>query len=174
MLTIVLLVVFVLLVSLGYASLCGAPWVPTWKRDINRLVDFIEVKKGERFYELGCGDGRVCFAVAKKHGADVVGVELSLLQFLVARLRAFCFKRRAQSKQVVEMRWGNALKADLSDADAVYVFLMPALYQTLVEKFERELRPGTQVVTYVWPLPGWEPVRVDECEGAPKLYLYQV
>lgn len=158
-----------LLFSVAYAALSGAPWVPTWKRDIERARTLLRLRGGERFVELGCGDGRVTVALAKEAtGARLVGVELSVLQWIAANVR-----------RVLSRAWnarfalGNAFHYDLRDTDAVYLFLMPDAYQKLRPKFEAELKPGARVVSYVWPIPGWEPSHVDEAPDAPKLYLYR-
>ena len=56
---------FVLLGSMAYAALSGAPWVPTWKGDIDRAKRLLDLKSGETFIELGCGDGRVTIGVSR-------------------------------------------------------------------------------------------------------------
>ena len=140
--------------------------MPTWKRDIRRFIALAEPKPGEKLYELGCGDARLVVCAAKTCGVKGVGVELSLVHVLAAWLRA----RLARSG--VRIRLRNLFRVDLSQADIVYLFLMPEAYEKIRAKFERELKPGARVVTYVWPIPGWEPVKVDRCEKAPELYLY--
>lgn len=159
-------IAFVILLSFAYAAMSGAPWVPTWKRDIDRAADLLDLKEGERFYELGCGDGRVCLNFAKRSGANVTGIELSILQWFVANVR------KLVSGSSARFRLANAFSVDLSDADALYVFLMPDTYKKIKPKLERELKKGTRVVTYVWPIPGWNPAYVDRVEGSSDLYLY--
>lgn len=153
----------ILLASMAYAALSGAPWVPTWKRDIDRAKRLLDLKSGEKFVELGCGDGRVTCAIGQG-----TGVELSIAQWLAAQVR-----------RVVTRSWntrfvlGNAFAYDLRDADAVYVFLMPETYEKIRPKFEAELKPGARVLSYVWPIEGWTPEVVDERPNAPRLFLYR-
>lgn len=155
--------------SMAYGSRStGAPWVPTWKRDIRRFIALAEPKPGETLYELGCGDARLVVSAAKECDVRGIGVELSFVVALAAWLRA------RLSRSGVRIRVKNLFRVDLSDADLVYLFLMPEAYEKLRAKFERELKPGARVVTYVWPIPGWEPVKVDCCEKAPELFLYVV
>lgn len=161
-----------LLFSLAYASASGAPWVPTFKRDIERARKLLDLKDGEKFVELGCGDGRVVIALAgglgpKGKRLKAVGVELSIIQWLAAQIR-----------RIVTRSWntrfvlGNAFACDLRDADAVYLFLLPETYEKIRPKLEAELKPGACIVTFVWPIQGWNPEKIDEMEGAAKLYLY--
>jgi hypothetical protein len=51
---------------------------------------------------------------------------------------------------------------------------MPKIYPKLKEKLEKELKEGTKVITYVWPMKDWEPIKIDKNEGCPNLYLYQI
>lgn len=152
-----------LLASAAYASLSGAPWVPTWRKDIVRAKRLLALRPGETFVELGCGDGRVTCAVGQG-----TGVELSVAQWLAAQVRRL-LTRSWNTRFVL----GNAFAYDLRSADAVYAFLMPETYETLRPKLEAELKPGARVLTYVWPIQGWTPAEVDVREGGPKLYLYR-
>jgi SAM-dependent methyltransferase len=162
-----LLLLTLLIGSAAYAANSGAPWVPTKKKDIQRFLDFVEMKPGENFYELGCGDARLSLAAVKKYGVKAVGVELSIIQAIAAYLRA------RLSKTKLKIKWANLFKIDLSDADLVYLFLMPETYAKIKPKLEKELKPGARVVTYVWPIVGWKPIKVDEVEKGLKLYLYR-
>jgi len=160
-------VFLLLLASTAYAANQGAPWVPTKKKDIERFLNFIEAKPGEKFYELGCGDARLAIAAEKKFNVKAVGVELSVPQVLVAIVRNWL------SKTNVKIKWANLFKIDLSDADVVYLFLMPEPYAKIKPKLEKELKPGTRVISYVWPIPDWEAEKVDSVEGKLKLFLYR-
>ncbi len=164
---ILILVLAVVLFTMAYAAISAAPWVPTKKGDIERLVELADLKPGEVVYELGCGDARVLVQLAKKTRIRGVGIELSILQMLVAKLRA------ALSRTDVQIKWRNLFHTNLSQADLVYLFLMPDAYAALRPKFERELKPGACVVTYVWPIPGWQPVSVSKAAGRCDLYLYK-
>jgi SAM-dependent methyltransferase len=86
MLTVFFLILFLLLASAGYAAWRGAPWVPTWKRDLERIKKLAQLKEGDRFVELGCGTGRVCRYLAKHSSAKTFGVELSFLQWATAHI----------------------------------------------------------------------------------------
>ncbi len=50
----------------------------------------------------------------------------------------------------------------LSSFDVVVCFLTPGPMRRLRTKLEHELKPGTRVVSYVFPITGWEPERVDK------------
>ncbi|MDO8463468.1 MAG: hypothetical protein Q7S96_04345 [bacterium] len=148
--------------TFSYGALSAAPWVPMHARDVARFHRMAQLRPGERFYDLGCGDGRLVRAAAAA-GAHATGFEVSLLPYLIARIRG---RRRGV------VRYRDFWRQDLSDADVIYVFLMPKVYRTLRRKLERECRPGTRVILYVWPMDGWQHDLVDTSAGSPKLYRY--
>ena len=120
-------------------------------------------------YDLGCGDGRLVCAAANA-GANAQGIELSLLPFIFASVRKFFSKNRTK----IKLSYQNIWNTDLGDADIVYVWLMPEAIPKLREKFENELKRGAKVVSYVWPIDGWQPTKIDEAKNRCKLYLYKI
>jgi hypothetical protein len=98
--------------------------------------------------------------------ARVIGVELGIPQWLVAQMR-----RVRRWNRPLSFKLANYFSISLQDADVVYLFLMPEPYAKLKPKLEAELKPGARVVTYVWPMEGWEPTRVYK-DGVSKMYLY--
>ncbi|KKQ79036.1 MAG: hypothetical protein UT02_C0049G0006 [Parcubacteria group bacterium GW2011_GWC2_38_7] len=155
------------MLSFAYAGLRAAPWVPTNKKDVARFLDLAEIKAGDKVYDLGCGDGRLLFPAAEK-GAQVAGYEIFLLPYLIAKWKQYFFTQKKQTKIVYKDFW----HVNLADADIVYFFLMPKVYNKLKTKFEKELKPGTKIISYVWPIEGWTPLRVSESHKAQKIYLY--
>lgn len=163
-----IVIVFVLLGSFAYAGLRAAPWVPTWGVDVERFLKLANIQQEQKFYDLGCGDGRI-LAAAARAGARAEGFEVAIPLYLFACMRRLF----SPQKNRFTIRYKDFWYADLRDADVVYVFLTPRIYPRLKEKLEKELRPGARVVTYVWPIPGWIPTVTDTAEKQPPLFLYQ-
>ena len=159
--------VLIILGSLGYGALSAAPWVPTRKKDIDRLIRLAGTHPGEVVYELGCGDARVLSCFVKTTGTKGIGIEVSLLQYAFAKMRSWWIGPN------LRIYWKNLFSVSLSEADVVYLFLMPEAYAKLRPKFEQELKPGARVITYVWPIPGWESEQVDAQEGRATIFLYK-
>ncbi len=65
----------------------------------------------------------------------------------------------------------NLLSADLSRADAIFVFLWPGLMAKLRGKVLAEMRPGSLIVSYEHRFPEWEPEKRDE---KLHVFLYRV
>ncbi len=107
-----------------------------------------------------------------------MGVELSLLQWTIAKMQVAFLRsqKKFQNFAIVtfpEIVLGNVFKHPLSDYDVVYLFLMPAAYKKIRPKLEAELKPGARVVSYVWPIDGWEDDVIDMAQGQPNVFLYR-
>jgi len=176
----VILFIFVLAATFAWASRV-APWVPTRKGDVNRFLRLADIKAGDKMYDLGCGDGRLT-AIASKAGANAVGLEISLFPYFIAKIRGFflknsCFISLRSSRNETKsytIKFKDFWKMDLSDADIVYFFLMPKIYPKLKQKLEKDLKKGTRVIAYVWPIDGWTPVEVNKHNKKPDIYLYKI
>jgi cyclopropane fatty-acyl-phospholipid synthase-like methyltransferase len=168
---VVLLVVFISTMYLAVlrSSLSLAPWVPTRKRDYQRVAAVVDIKPGERLVEAGCGDGRVAVYLARHFPeATVVGYELSVVLFLWARWRAW----RAALPNLT-IRFGDVLKQDLSSFDVVYVYgLTRTVNQKLLPKLKTELRPGARLVSYAFSIQSESSVVAHTSDTEINLYVY--
>jgi SAM-dependent methyltransferase len=155
------------------------PFVPTPIEVVDRMLEFGAVKKGDVVYDVGSGDGRIVIQAAKKYGARGVGIEMNPRLVDLARQEA----KKERVDHLVEFRQGDALKADLSSATVVTLYMLPSFNQRLKPILERQLKPGARVVAHDYPIEGWEPIKWEEMplmdtrpEVAPHkhiLYLYE-
>ena len=151
------IVILVLLVGLSgsalYAWFSLAPWVPTNLSDLKQISDLANLKKGQTFVELGCGNGRVCAYIAKHNPkAQVVGVELAFVMYLITRIRVAFFGPRN-----LEIVFGDALKYDISDTDVLYVYgLVETINTQIKKKVSSEMKPTGKLISYVFPIKQWE------------------
>ncbi len=145
-----------------------APWQPTPRAELARLMTALELTSGERFCDLGAGDGRIVAWLHDRTGADCTGIEASPLPWVVALLRLW---RRPGARVV----FGDLYRADLSAYDAVYVW--GVAYSVATPRFgahvRAAMRPGARLVSYHYPVHGMEPVGVDR-EGQRPLFRYVI
>ena len=168
MLYIVILIVLVFLATFIIAGKSAAPWVPTKNKNISRAIEVADIMPGQTVVDIGCGDGRLIFAAAEK-GANAIGYEISLIPYLIAKVRWLFFAQRKN----VSIRFKNLWRVDLGQADIIYVFLLPQVLKRLEEKMEKELKPGARVIVHCWALPNWKPMAVSEAANELKFYIYQ-
>lgn len=154
---------FVFAVYIIFGSWSGAPFVPTRKKSIARMMALADFKPGEVCMDLGSGTGRIVFAAAKT-GATCVGVEINPFLYLFGRARAILGRYRNVSFSRADL-W----KADLSRVDVLTIFFiydkMPALYA----KLKKEMKPGARVVSNIFTFPDWPYEKKDG-----NVYLYRV
>jgi SAM-dependent methyltransferase len=163
----ILLLILAVLLSLLLTIFWGASWSPTPMGTVRRMLEMARVKKGEKVYDLGSGDGRIALAASREFGARSVGIEINPLLHLIARVRRAA--SRVSEADVLLVR-GNIFDVSLKDADVVAVYLSPWGNRRLRDKLERELRPGARVVTHKWRFEGWRPAEVDEKRG---IWVYE-
>ena len=144
-----------------------APWVPTSRKIIRKMLKLADLRPGETLYDLGSGDGRTLIIAATEFKAKAVGIELNPLLVLYSNLKIFV--RRLQDQ--IHVRWGNIFLRDISEANVVTMYLLQQTNNRLMNKLKNELKPDTRIVSYVYIFPDWEPVKVDKKS---KLYLYKV
>lgn len=164
------LIVAFLLGTTAIAAHSFAPWVPTWKKDLPRIFKLAQLQPGERFYDLGCGNGKVVIYAARHYQVRAIGVELSLPLWLYCVGRKFLARLPNAS-----FRFGSLFRQNLKDADVIYVFGMPEkLQHKLLAKLQAELQPGTRVISYTFAIKGLEPVVVDKPTPTDiTIYLYK-
>ena len=138
-------------------SVYGLPWVPTREKRIRKALQLAKLQPGETLYDLGAGDGRVLLMAAREFGADAIGIEIGPVQCLLGWLRIWL----SGSRPKVRMRCGNFYKADISDADVVFVYATSSQTSRLLPLLERGLRPGARVVSIAADFPEWQPKLVD-------------
>ena len=145
-------IVIILLLSFVLSGLSIAPWVPCRKRDLERINRLANLGPGQVFYELGCGDGRVCRYIAKKNPeSEIIGIELSIPVFLFAKFMEVFFDPKN-----MKIKFGNAFNEDFSKADVLYTYaLVKSINGKLKTKFEKELKKDAKVLSYVFSIDEW-------------------
>jgi cyclopropane fatty-acyl-phospholipid synthase-like methyltransferase len=137
------------------------PFVRSTPEVIDRMLELAEVKPGDVVYDIGSGDGAIIIRAAKKYGAKGVGIEIDQDLVLKARNNAF----RQQVEHLVEFRVQDAFTADVSPATVVTLYMLPDFNAKLRPMLDRQLKPGSRVVSHDYPIQGWVPDRVERVKG---------
>ncbi|WP_238025886.1 protein-lysine N-methyltransferase [Metallosphaera javensis (ex Hofmann et al. 2022)] len=138
------------------------------------MLEVAKVGPEDIVYDLGCGDGRIIIAAVKNFGAKkAVGVDLSDERLKEAEQNAI----QNGVKDKIELRKNNFLDEDVSDATVVTLFLLTNANELLKPKFEKELKPGTRVVSHEFEMKGWKPkevIKVEDGNMHHLVYLYVI
>lgn len=152
-----------------------APFNATPDDVVDRMLTLAGVGKNDVVYDLGCGDGRIPIAAAKKYGARGVGVDTDPRRIEESQANA----RLAGVERLVEFRVEDALTTDVSGATVVTLFLLPSSNLALRPMLRRQLKPGARIVSHAFAMgPDWPADQVDQFVSARgdevTLYLWKI
>ncbi|HVT45246.1 MAG TPA: class I SAM-dependent methyltransferase [Thermoanaerobaculia bacterium] len=143
------------------------PYVPTAQATVDEMLRMLRISNDDILYDLGSGDGRIVITAARDHGARGVGYDLDPERISEANANA----RQAGVTERVKFIQGDLFDADLSEASAVTLYLLPTVNLRLRPKLLAELRPGTPVVSHDFDMGDWAPEETKEV-GGDRLFLW--
>ncbi len=161
------LLIMLFLMSTIWTNSRGAPWVPTPRSVVRRMLSLAQVRPGEVVYDLGCGNGRVLVSAARRFGAKAVGIEIDLSRFLwsLAVITVFGLWRR------VRLVRGDLFRQDLREADVVVTYLLQDTNDRLQAKLLREMRSGARVVSNTFR---FTDLRLAASDEEYRIYVYRI
>lgn len=147
-----------------------SPWSPWWRTNskiARSIIKTANIDKDDYIYDLGCGDGTLLLTAGKQVGARGVGVEIDPARVFVARIRMMSSKLKGK----IVIKRGDLFKENISQATVVVVYLVPKTLGRLEEKFRNELKEGTRIVSFVYPIDYFPEVASDKKN---QVYVYKV
>ncbi len=154
--------------GLIYSIIKGAPYVPTSKSLIKKILKRAGVKDGMKFLELGCGTGRIVSMASEQYDIKGVGVEINPVLFYGAKLRKWFFKHSNVSfirKDVRDISFKNY--------DVIYLYLFPALIDKLEPRLRKDCKKGTIIISHGFRIAGLKDKLTNTMEGNPfKTFFY--
>jgi len=150
-------------------------WVPTPDDIVDEMIKLAAVKDGDVAYEPGPGDARVLIAAVKKGAKKAVGVELDEKKAAEAKENV----KKAKLEDKIEIRTGDALKVeDYGSATVVFLYMGNEFNNLLRPLLEKQLKPGTRIVSHRFVLGDWAPDKTITVTGLDgdeyKLHLWTV
>lgn len=134
-------------------------WIPSPQDMVEKMLDMARVTAQDYVIDLGSGDGRNVIGAARR-GARALGVEYNP-DLVALSQRAAAAAGVADKARFVH---GDMFQADISEATALVLFLIPSNLEKLMPKF-LALRPGTRIVSNTYEIGGgWEPDHVDSLD----------
>lgn len=152
-----------------------APFVATPMAVVEKMLEMAQITQKDVVYDLGCGDGRIVITAAKKYGVRGVGIDLDPERIKESTANAI----EAGVSSLVQFFQQDAMKADVSRATVVTLYLLPESNALLRPLLEKQLKSGTRVVSHNYHMPGWEKKEIGYYElttadgGLHTIYVYQ-
>jgi len=126
-------------------------FLPTPESVVQKLLELAEPGPGDVLYDLGCGDGRVVIAAAKRYGIRCLGVELDPELLARAKMGA----GRECVEHLVRFVRQDAKTVDVSEATILHLFVATLGNALLRPYLEEHLKPGTRIVSANAQMLGW-------------------
>jgi 16S rRNA A1518/A1519 N6-dimethyltransferase RsmA/KsgA/DIM1 with predicted DNA glycosylase/AP lyase activity len=131
-----------------------------------------ELKPGETLFDLGCGKGNLLFIAAEEFKARAIGIEIH--PYLVRDIKdKICSPQYENKILIIE---GDLFEQNISSADLITLYLYPSMMEKLRTKLDDELKPGTRVVSLIFKIDGWKPLKEKNVKYAGidnRIYLYK-
>ena len=144
------------------------PYVPTAPELVERMLDLADVTAGDYLIDLGCGDGRIAIAAARR-GARALGVDLD-----PARIdQAVAAASFASLGDRVRFRRQDLFRTAIYEASVITLYLLPSVNLRLRPRLLTELRPGARVVSHNFDMGDWRP-EADERHEEGRVLLWIV
>lgn len=177
--TTVAVILIILLAGVPAGSILWRTWrnetppMPTSPRVADALLGSIgHLPAGSTIYELGSGWGTLARPLARRFPhCRVMAIENSPLPIMVSRL-----VNRLHPCPNLSHRRADFYDLSLEPADMIVCYLCTGAMRRLREKFNRELRPGSRVITHTFSVPGWIPeqtIRAGDLYRTPIYHYHQ-
>ncbi|MBN8729904.1 MAG: class I SAM-dependent methyltransferase [Acidobacteria bacterium] len=145
------------------------PFVPSPDEVIEAMLKLAETTPQDTVYDLGCGDGRIVVMAAKQFGASSVGIDIDPDRIQEANQ----FARENGVTDKVKFREQDLFQADIHEATVVTLYLLTTVNRKLRPKLQKELKPGTRVVSHQFDMGDWQPEKRILVGGRP-IYLWRI
>lgn len=156
-------------VSMLYSFAKGAPYISTKDKVIDEVLKLAQLKPGMVFLELGCGDGRLVKKAVEKYQVKGKGIDINQTLILLAKIRSKIAKMND-----IEFVGESVFVTDLSQADVIYLFLLPGLISKLEKRFITDTKKPVLIISHGFKIPVLKPYLSRILEGHYKTYYYDL
>jgi predicted RNA methylase len=136
-------------------------FVPTPQEVVDAMLKLAKVTKTDVVYDLGSGDGRIPITAAKTYGARGVGIDIDPQRIKEATEN---LKTSGMAERVKFLNQ-DLFTTDISEATVVTLYLLPSLNLKLIPKLNKELKPGTRVVSHAFDMGDAKPIETLNVNG---------
>lgn len=142
------------------------PFVRTKDQVVDTMIKLANLRKGQKVYDLGCGDGKILFKAAK-HGVQCIGIERAYPVYLLGEIR------NKLNNNIIQLKCTNIFDEDFSDADVIFTYLLTPVMQRLYEKKLKHLKKGTKIISNTFRINGLKEKQKEKA-GRFWIYVYEI
>lgn len=145
-------------------------FVPTPPEVVDAMLKLANVTAKDVVYDLGCGDGMIVTAAAKEFGAHAVGIDINPVRVKEANERV----AKAGVTDKVKILNEDLFEANIGQATVVTLYLLQTLNEKLIPKLNKELKPGTRIVSQTFSMGERYPAEKTIEVAGRSVYLWTV
>jgi len=147
-------------------------FIPSSDAVVDAMLKMANVTSRDVVYDLGCGDGKIVIAAAKRYGARGVGIDIDPERIKEANAKA----KVAGVTGKVRFLVGDIFSEDVTfkDATVVTLYLLPSLNERLRPRLWRDLKPGTRVVSNSFSMGETWPAEKTQQVGDRWIYFWTI
>ncbi|MBI2634641.1 class I SAM-dependent methyltransferase [Candidatus Peregrinibacteria bacterium] len=162
-------VIIFLTISFYITIFGGGPFVPTPMDAVHKVLKEAGIKKGQKIYDIGAGDGRFLHFAEKDYGAISTGFEVDPFVFLIAKIRQIFWKWKGK------IIFGSFFKQNFSKADIIFCYMLPRTMKKFHKTIMAGLKKKTKIVSYTFQIPDLKPSRIIPKKGKiSKIFIYEI
>jgi SAM-dependent methyltransferase len=135
-------------------------FVPTPDDVVDMMLHLARVTRKDILYDLGCGDGRIVVAAAKKYRCRAFGYDIDPLRVQESLDNV----KKNRVGRLVKIEEKDIFTLDLRPATVITLYLLPELNVRLIPQLE-QLEPGCRIVSHDFDMKGVKPDMVLEMES---------
>lgn len=147
---VVFLCAFVFLLALYWTTFrTQVPFYPSSPEIWDAVAKLLPQNQPVKFIDIGSGLGGLVLDLERRRSDGAfTGIELAPLPWLISWIRARTGRRRCRFLR------GDYNRLNFSHYDVVFAYLSPAAMTALWQKVRAEMRPGTLLISYEFPIEG--------------------
>ena len=144
---------------------------------ISPLLQLLSLKDTDVLFDLGCGDGRICFSAVLEFGVrKAIGVEIE--EDVCLRMNYLIGEKKVEDKVFCMNR--DLREVDIDEATVIVLYLMPEGIEAVQDKIVKLLRKDNEeggtgnrvrVLCNTWGFKGWTEVQKVQVCGV-NLFVY--
>jgi SAM-dependent methyltransferase len=137
---------------------------------IDKMLRMASIHRTDLVYDLGCGDGRMVVAAARRFGCRAVGYDINPQRIQESLENV----RKGHVGRFVQIEQEDIFTLDLGEADVLLLYLLPGMQKKLIPQLEG-MKRGARIVTHDYDIEGIMPdksIDISSLEDGAKHYVY--
>lgn len=144
----ILIIIFFLVRSttVFFTMLTEVPFLPSNKL-YKQAIKYLDIEKGDKVIDIGCGDGRVLRYAAKKYPeAQFLGIERNPLLIIYTKFLGILKPRKN-----LRFKRANIHEFHIGEFNKIYLYLLPDVVERILKEKRNELKKGCTVLSFHYP-----------------------